>query len=208
MSFGRKRGYSDCIRGVRARNVLAAADFAVEIGRPLNVALDINWSKTSARDDTHGLLFAAFRKNAGRFLRKNGGGGLTCSWARERPTSPVPRPNTHMNCHIPARLYDAFVKRAHSFLPLGCIAFDPAAIFIQLIGLTEKDHVQRTEYLIKGAHPKARLNIKKRRSPQGRVHGKRCGTSEDIGLAARIRAAEILEERVISAARRSLNGSN
>jgi hypothetical protein len=70
MSFGRRRGYSDCIRGVRARNVLAACTFAVTIGRPLNVAVDINWSKTSAGDDERGFLLAAWRKCAGRFLRR------------------------------------------------------------------------------------------------------------------------------------------
>ena len=79
MSFGRKRGYSDCIRGVRARNILDASEFAASIGRPLNIGVDINWSKTSAYDDVHGLLFAAFRKNAGRFLRRQGAGGLTCA---------------------------------------------------------------------------------------------------------------------------------
>jgi hypothetical protein len=103
-----------------------------------------------------------------------------------------------MNCHIPAAVYAAFIQNAHRFLPPGRIAFDPGAIFIQLIGSTGRDYTQRTEYLVKGAHPKARLRIKKRRSYQGRIFGKRCGTSEDIGLAIRTRAAEKVHAAVAS----------
>jgi len=194
MSFGRRRGYSDCIRGVRARNVLTASTFAVTIGRPLNVAVDINWSKTSADDDMHGHLLAAWRKRAGRFLQRRGAGGLTCTWARERPTHPVPRPNAHLNCYVPIRLFGAFVKNAHRFLPIGCSALDPEAIYIQMIGSTGDDYRRRTEYLVKAAHPKARLPIQRKRNSQGRIYSKRCGTSEDIGLAARIRADEAARE--------------
>ena len=201
MSYGSKRGYSDCIRGVRARNLLTASEFAVSIGRPLNVAVDINWSKTTAHDDHRGLLFAAFRKNAGRFLRKHGAGGLTCAWARERPTSPVARPNVHMNCYCPASVYDRFIKNAHRFLPVGCTALPGGAIYVQLIGSKGEDYRRRTEYLVKGAHPKARLNIKKKRIPQGRVFGKRVGTSEDIGLSARLAGAEAATKGVAKSAR-------
>lgn len=191
MSYGRRRGWSDCIKGVRARNLISADTFAAEIGRSLNVAIDINWSKTSADDDTHGNLLRAFRKAAGRFLRKRGVGGLTCTWARERPTHPVPRPNVHMNCHIPTDHYAAFVKNAYRFLPPGCVGLEPEAIYIQLIGFTAEDRRRRSEYLLKGAHTKARLEIKRKRIPQGRIYGKRCGTSEDIGYAARLRWTEL-----------------
>lgn len=190
MSYGVRRGGSDCIRGVRARNLLSADGFADEIGRPFNVAIDINWSKTSAEDDTHGHLLRAFRKAAGRWLRENGAGGLTCAWVRERPTHPVPRPNAHLNCHIPSALYMPFVKNAHRFLPRGCVAFEAEAIYIQLIGFTAEDHRRRSEYLLKGAHTKARLKIRRKRISQGRIYGKRCGTSADIGLAARLRWQE------------------
>jgi len=104
MSFGKRRGYSDCIRGVRARNLLDAQDFAASIGRGLNTAVDINWSRTTAGDDVHGNLLRSWRKAAGRFLRERGAGGLTCTWVRERPTMATLRPNAHLNCHIPDRL--------------------------------------------------------------------------------------------------------
>jgi hypothetical protein len=172
---------------VSARNLISADEFADEIGRPLNVAIDINWSKTSAGDDTHGHLLRAFRKAAGRYLRERGAGGLTCTWARERPTHPVPRPNAHLNCHVPPALYNDFTKTLHRFLPQACVAFEPEAIYVQLIGFTAEDRRRRSEYLLKGAHTKARLEIKRKRIPQGRIHGKRCGTSEDIGLSARLR---------------------
>jgi hypothetical protein len=189
MSFGKRKGYSHCIRGIRARNLMSADEFAAVIGRPLNVAVDLNWSKMSARDDVHGHLLAGWRKGASRFLRKQGVDRLTCTWARERPTIPVPRPNAHLNCHIPARVYDAFIKNAHSFLPPGCVAYERDAIYIQLIGGSGDDHRRRAEYLVKGTHLKARLPIQRKRNYQGRIFGKRCGTSEDIGLTARLRRA-------------------
>jgi hypothetical protein len=190
MSYGKRRGWSDCIRGTRARNLLGANEFAAQIGRPLNVAIDINWSRTSVDDDVHGVHLRAFRKAAGRFLRERGAGGLTCTWARERPSSPVPRPNAHLNCHIPAGLYRTFVNNAHRFLPPGVVALDSEAIWINLIGFTHEDRQRRSEYLLKGAHPKAHLKIKKKRIAQGRIYGKRCGTSEDIGSLARFRWEE------------------
>jgi hypothetical protein len=187
MSFGKRKGYSHCIRGVRARNLMSADEYAAAIGRALNVAVDLNWSKMSVRDDVHGHYLAAWRRRTSRFLRKHGVGQLTCTWARERPTIPVPRPNAHLNCYIPAYVYDAFIEKAHSFLPPGCTAYERDAIYIQLIGSTGEDHRRRAEYLVKGAHLKARLKITRRRNYQGRIFGKRCGTSEDIGLAARLR---------------------
>jgi hypothetical protein len=198
MSFGKRKGYSDCIRGVRARNLLGATEFATSIGRGLNTAVDINWSRTTARDDLHGKHLAAWRKAAGRFLRKNGAGGLTCTWVRERPTSPIARPNAHLNCHVPPHLFEAFVNNAHRFLPHGCISCGSDAIYIQAIGSTGADHRRRSEYLLKGAHMRARLPITRKRVSQGRILGKRCGTSEDIGLAARVRADESVTRRLSS----------
>lgn len=198
MSFGKRKGYSDCIRGARARNLLSATEYATAINRGLNTAVDINWSRTTARDDIYGKHLAAWRKAAGRFLRKHGAVGLTCTWARERPTSPIARPNAHLNCHVPAALYDAFVKNVHRFLPPGCTACGSDAIYVQLIGSTGEDHRRRSEYLLKGAHIRARLPIKRKRISQGRILGKRCGTSEDIGLAARTRAAEVTGRKLKS----------
>jgi hypothetical protein len=187
MSFGKRKGWSDCIRGNSARNLLAAQDYALTIGRGLNTAVDINWSRTTARDDTHGALLRAWRKAAGRFLRERGAGGLTCTWVRERPTGVTPRPNTHINCHIPDHLFDAFVKNAHSFFPAGCAACDADAIFITPVGTSGTYYERRREYYLKGVHPRARLPIKRKRNAQGRVLRKRCGFSEDIGPTARER---------------------
>jgi hypothetical protein len=196
MPFGKRKGWSDCIKGVSGRNLLDAQDFAASIGRGLNTAIDINWSRTTVRDDIHGDLLRAWRKAAGRFLREHGAGGLTCTWVRERPTTATPRPNAHLNCHIPDRLFAAFVKNAHRFLPKGCIACDAEAIWIQSVGTSGTYYERRREYYLKGAHPRARLPIKRRRISQGRVLRKRCGTSEDIAPAARRRADEMKATKI------------
>jgi hypothetical protein len=196
MPFGKRRGYSDCIRGISGRNLLDAQDFALSIRRGLNTAVDINWSRTTIRDDVHGTHLRSWRKAAGRFLREHGAGGLTCTWVRERPTTAVARPNAHLNCHIPDRLFDAFVKNAHRFLPKGCVACDADAIWITAVGTSGTYYEKRREYYLKGAHPRARLPIKRKRISQGRVLRKRCGTSEDIAPAARRSAAEIADKKI------------
>ena len=84
-------------------------------------------------------------------------------------------------------LWGAFGRNILRFLPLGCVPSEKDAIWFQLIGFTSVDRQRRAEYLVKGAHPKARLPITRKRISQGRVFGKRCGTSEDIGHAARLR---------------------
>jgi hypothetical protein len=190
MPFGKQRGFSDYIRSERARDLLAAHEFAARIGRPLNVAVNLNWSKTTAGDDPQGELLRAFRKAAGRFLCEHSVGGLTCVWVRENPISPVARPNAHLDCHVPQWLFEAFDKAAHRFLPPGCDLSDPDAIWIDIIKPTSKDSRRRSEYLVKGVDPRARLEMNCRRIPQGRIHGKRCGTSEDIGRRSRARWAE------------------
>jgi hypothetical protein len=85
MSFGKRKGYSHCIRGVRARNLERADEFAAIIGRPLNIAIDFNWSKMSIGDDVHGRVFAAWRRNASRFLRQHGAGTPRVSCASMAP---------------------------------------------------------------------------------------------------------------------------
>lgn len=188
MAFGPRRGYSDFIRGGRARYlVLPASEFANLLERPLNVAVDIDWSKTSAGDDMRGALFALWRKRAARFLRERGAGGLTCIWVRECAPSPALRPTAHLNCHVPIKMFDRFVKRAHRFFPPGCVANDAEAIVIEAIGTSGRDYWRRMEFLLKGAHPKARLPLRDKRTFRGRIYGKRCGTSGDISLGSLIK---------------------
>jgi hypothetical protein len=64
------------------------------------------------------------------------------------------------------------------------------AVHFELVGFTRADRRRRAEYLVKGAHQKARLAIKRKRIAQGRVFAKRSGTSEDIGRRARMRWQE------------------
>jgi hypothetical protein len=109
----------------------------------------------------------------------------------------TPRPNVHLNCHIPDRLFAAFVENARRFLPKGCIACDADAIWIQAVGSSGTYYENRREYYLKGAHPRARLPIKRKRVSQGRVLRKRCGTSEDLGPAARNRGAQNRDNLVL-----------
>jgi hypothetical protein len=187
MAYGRRKGWSDCIRGSAHRSIVEAIDLAEKIGRTLNVCADINWSRTDADDDREGKHGAAWRKAAGRWLRHHGAGGLTGYYVREAPDAAVRRPNTHHSIHVPMHLLDRFKRDAPGFLPKAARPLDCDAVYVQPIMPTDQDRRNRHEYLLKGTHPKARVKMKRRRIPQGRVIGKRCGFTEDIGPAARLR---------------------
>jgi hypothetical protein len=119
MSFGKRRAYSDCIRGVSARNLLSAQDFAAAIGRGLNTAVDINWSRTTAGDDIHGNLLRSWRKAAGRFLRERGAGGLTCTLGARASNHGDPQAERPSELPYPRSAFRCLCQKRSSFLAQG-----------------------------------------------------------------------------------------
>jgi hypothetical protein len=91
-------------------------------------------------------------------------------------------------------LWGPFGRNILRFLPPGCVPLEVDAIHFELVGFTRDDRRRRAEYLVKGAHQKARMKMQRKRIAQGRVFGKRSGTSEDLGRLARLRGQEQQQE--------------
>ena len=172
----------------QATNIIEAVDYARAIGLPLVAHATIHWSGTVAFDDPDGKLFAKVREGFHKwFLRRGVAGGLTGVWCREcKAHSDI------VHCHL---LF---------YLPLeyrtGARFLQVEAALFRLVGLQGsgilgefalKIVIHRDPdglYLIKGGNKEVwdHFNIRKEwRKSQGIVHGKRCGTTENIGLARR-----------------------
>lgn len=154
--------------------------------------LTIHWSLSDAGDDPDGKLFAKFREGLDKWLfRRDIPGGLTGIWARERQSggqSDVE--HCHLLFHLPVKCRT------------GARLLQVEAAISRLInrhgrGITDDRVVKLVihddpdgKYLIKGGGPKVwkkfRLR-KEHRRLQGIIHGKRCGTTQNIGPAARKR---------------------
>jgi hypothetical protein len=171
-------------------NVVEAVKFAKSIGLPLVAHATIHWSGTVAFDDHDGARFAKVREGLNKVLLRRGIPGAYV-WCHEckAHTDIV---HCHLLFHLPAEYrngakldeikaaLDRLVGR-HGDGILGEFA-------VNLMIWPDPDGL----YLVKGGgrnvwklFPRIR---KTWRIGQGVVHGKRCGTSQNIGQAAREKA--------------------
>ena len=168
----------------QATNIIEAVDHARAIGLPLVAHATIHWSGTVAFDDPDGKLFAKVREGFHKWLLRRGHwGGLTCVWCREckAHTDIV---HCHLLFHLPVeyRTGARFLQTEAALFRLvgrhgGGILGEFA---VKLIIHPDPDGL----YLIKGGDRRVwdHFNIRKEwRKSQGIVHGKRCGTTENIG---------------------------
>jgi hypothetical protein len=185
----RARG-SKLVSVQQATQIVEAVKFAKSIDRPLVAHLTIHWSGTVAFDDHNGIRFAKVREGLAKvlFRRKI---PVAWVWCRECKayTDIV---HCHLLFHLPAAYrsgpkldeIEAHLIRLidrHGEGILGEFA-------VRLVLWPNPDGL----YLIKGGGPlvwKQFPRIRKDwRKPQGTIHGKRCGTTQNIGPAARRRA--------------------
>lgn len=174
----------------QATNLTEAVDHARKIGLPLVAHATIHWSGTVAFDDPNGKLFAKVGEGLHKWLLRRGiAGGLTCVWCREckAHTDIV---HCHLLFHLPTeyRTGARFLQAEAALFRLvgrhgGGILGEFA---VKLIIHPDPDGL----YLLKGGDRKVwdHFNIKKDwRKSQGIIHGKRCGSTENIGPARRVR---------------------
>jgi hypothetical protein len=172
----------------QATNIIEAVDYAKKIGCHLVAHATIHWSGTVAFDDPDGQRFAKTREGFHKYLLRRGiVCGLASVWCREckAHTDIV---HCHLLFHLPvedrtgARLLQIesalfrLVGR-HGDGILGEFA-------VKLKIWADPDGL----YLIKGGDREVwdRFRIRKEwRKSQGIIHGKRCGTTQNIGLTAR-----------------------
>lgn len=176
----------------QADNLAEAVMFADHAGLTLRAHLTTHWALTMAFDDREGKRAAKVREGLDKALIRRGvPGGLTGVWVRECKAQ-TDVSHDHLLFHLPPELCTAAMLQ------------DLTACALRLVGrhgdgVTTENAVRLTlypngadgRYLLKGggreAWEKYRLPSSWRRM-QGHLYGKRCGTTQNLGPANRLRA--------------------
>jgi hypothetical protein len=172
----------------QASNIMEAVAFARSTGVPLVAHLTIHWSLIDVGDDPDGKLFAKVREGLHKWLHRQGI-VFAAAWARERQC----RGQSDVeHCHLLFNLPVAYHGGARMLQVKTAIGrlvelhgggiFHDKAIDLKIQGDPDG------KYLIKGGHSKIwkRFRLRKEhRRLQGLIQDKRCGTTENIGQAAR-----------------------
>jgi len=175
----------------QATNIIEAVHFAKSLGLPLVAHLTIHWACTDIGDDADGKLFAKFREGLGKWTRRHGF-DLTAVWARERMSGgQAEAVHCHLLFYLPLE-YRSGVKLLQVEAAIYRLVKRHGRNYWaeQVIKLVIHDTPPYPDgkYLIKGGGPKIWKKFYLRREHrrlQGLIHGKRCGTTENIGKAAR-----------------------
>jgi hypothetical protein len=182
----------------QAEKMMEALAFAREMGTPLNAHATIHWVGTKAGDDPDGQRFAKVREGFDKWLKRRGV-ALTCVWVRERLSGGSAEV---VHCHMLFHL-------AHPFFR-GRKRLQVARALERLIDrhgdgnyadYTLKLTFPRNPngvYFLKGGGPDVwrRFGVPHSwRKPQGVISAKRCGTTQNIGPAARGRGRTRHEQR-------------
>jgi hypothetical protein len=172
----------------QATSIMEAVRFAKSIDLPLVAHLTIHWSLTDVGDDPDGKLFARVREGLDKWLHRHGV-AFAGVWARERQAggqSDVV--HCHLLFHLPVgfrggkklrQVEEAILRLVERH---GCGVWGDNAVDLRLHDNPDG------KYLIKGGGSKVwkRFRLRKEhRRAQGLIFGKRCGTTENIGAAAR-----------------------
>jgi len=174
----------------QASNLMEAVAFAREIGTPLTAHLTIHWVGTKAGDDPDGRRFARVREGFDKWLKRHGvPGGLTAVWVRERLLGGSGEvDHDHMLFHLAHHFFRRRARvQVEGALERLIDRHGDGNFLDCTLRLTFPPHPNGL-YLIKGGGPDVWQNYGVPscwRTPQGLIQGKRCGTTENIGLAAR-----------------------
>ena len=172
-----------CIKRLKPKQVeaiFAADDYAARCRHRLNIFITIFWPLSASIPDKVG----AARKRMREWLDHR---GVQFHWAYVHE-NPVTGFNTHLLVHVPTRLQAAFMAAAPTFF--GFDAGDAAFDIKRRYGSRERV----VRYMCKGTDwstaVRHRIHDGSRwKGAQGNVPFKRCGWSQNIGLAARQGAA-------------------
>ena len=188
---GRYRAHgSKYISVPQATNLIEAVDFAKSIDLPLVAHLTIHWSGTVAFDDHEGARFAKVRESLAKVLLRR---GIPTAWVWCRECKAhTDIVHCHLLFHLPVEHRSGRKleeMKAHLVRLVGHHGNGILGEFaVELVTWPDPDGL----YLIKGGGPlvwKQLPRIRKDwRTSQGIIHGKRCGTTQNIGRAARRRS--------------------
>ncbi len=189
MPFGPKRGYSDKVERRQIENLREAAIFADTVEHPLNLSIDINWTRTWPGDDPDGQILDRLMELGRKWLKHRGVAVFAWIEVRESPTRPYPCSNAHILLHCPRGLIASFEAWFHEAAVVICRP-EEKAIQFRSVGNgnpTLNAVLGKLKYLSKGTSPRVAKRLGIRPEPQGRVYGKRVSVSQGINRTARQR---------------------
>jgi hypothetical protein len=196
----RKGRRSTALRSKDCESLILAAEHASHIGKPLNRMLTVHFDAAGISDPVKAT--GQLLKLMGDWLRCNNT-GITAVWVRE--AGAAKGEHVHILLSVPPNKITSFNRMQRGWFkkigaawkrgvykscPIGGshkLAFNPLCSRLYKQALSGALH-----YLMKGADAQARtVHGISKRGDGGELWGKRCGTTENIGRAARLRSGRI-----------------
>ena len=183
-----------------AENVIQAAGYADQIGLPLNRHLTITWELAQCVGRVQDIQ-TRFLARYAKWICYHGS-KPTYVWAIEN--GPVWGYHSHILIHVPSHLYKNFRKMVPRWIDGEPDQSGHTKTYLPTqvrygFGISRWNRLKGVVcYILKGVESEAAnlLGIDPRPDKAGIVFGKRCGTSENIGRAARkknLKKPEILD---------------
>jgi hypothetical protein len=181
---------TDRITSAQAGDLLEAVAFATEIGLPLRAHATVMWSLTMAFNDHEGKRAARVREGLKKVLqrRRVPWAGV---WVRECKAQ-TDITHDHLLFHLPPELCTVSTRQQLEATIMRLVGrHGDGVTHGRAVDLTIYLHGADGRYLLKGGGrvvwEEYRLPSSWRRM-QGRIYGKRCGVTQNLGPAARLRS--------------------
>lgn len=185
---------SDSLTETQCRELIAATAFAADIGLAFNILLTVHFEAGGISDGQAGAALRSFLKGASGWTARR---GARMAWAFVREHGEGKGSHAHILLHVHPALRPAFTRRQRQWLQRAGIHPAKGVILSRRIGGTLRAYQESPDsyfpnlgaalgYCLKGADAKAAKALALTRlEPGGRIIGKRCGTSQNIGRAKR-----------------------
>ncbi|MEQ3745887.1 MAG: hypothetical protein ABNH53_06570 [Henriciella sp.] len=186
------------LTGRQVANLIDAAAFAGQMGKPLNRHCSAHFALIGREDRDGFETLQAFLKLAREWCYRQGG-DLAYVWTRESAEIGT---HAHILFHVPPVIEAAFARLLWRWMKQACGgAYVRGACYSRRVQgwvsyqrgepeTFDANHSAVLHYILKGADGEAvaRHALTKRQAGGG-VVGKRCGTSQNIGKSARLQAS-------------------
>lgn len=181
----------------QALNIISAADFAIQIGRPLNREICINWMLAGIAVECAVHAAGQFIDLLSKMIRSH---GEATAWVYCFENGRTWGHHCHILAHVPQILRKRVLSAQRHWLELiSGRKYQRRTIKSKAIGLRANlertnfplylaNLVDRVRYILKGAEPDAwEILGQTPLIPQGKMLGRRCSTSQNIGKSARFK---------------------
>lgn len=191
----------------QSRGLLAAVHHAERADLPLNRLVTVHWGAMGLSDAEAGAALGRLLKLWREALAARGL-PFACAWVRENDDGDGSKgSHVHILAHVPAAAGPGFMRRLRAWVRLAAggrqhrrrgridgPAYARGAVNTRRIGgrlavpqdVHDANLAEVLGYLLKGADKQTADNLGLvRLEPGGRVTGKRCGWSENVGAKAR-----------------------